>query len=286
MSTSPLLSRPDRIFDGYAFDLDGTVYLGDELLPGSARLLAALRKLGRRVSFVSNNPTRTPLQYVDKLGKLGVQAGEDEVINTVVTTVDWVLAECPNASVFAIAEEPLLQALQSAGVHLSEDPTEIDVVIASFDRSLEYRKLQIAFDALWRRDQTRLVATNPDPYCPTREGGEPDAAAVIAALEACTGRTCEMHFGKPGGPMMDTVTRRLGLPPEARPPAHGPETSTRRWNCVASKWRRTPSPTSPMWSASSRPRPGRCSSYRTTRRCGGTGRISNAGCARSLPTPA
>jgi ribonucleotide monophosphatase NagD (HAD superfamily) len=82
MSPSPLLSRPDRIFDGYAFDLDGTVYLGDELLPGSARLRAALRKLDRRVTFVSNNPTRTPLQYVDKLGKLGVQAGEDEVINT------------------------------------------------------------------------------------------------------------------------------------------------------------------------------------------------------------
>jgi HAD superfamily hydrolase (TIGR01450 family) len=214
VSPSRLLSRPDRIFDGYAFDLDGTLYLGDELLPGSARLLAALRKLDRRIAFVSNNPTRTPLQYVDKLGKLGVQASEHEVVNTVVTTVDWVLAECPNARVFAIAEEPLLEALQAAGVHLSEDPAEIDVVIASFDRSLEYRKLQIAFDALWRRGRARLVATNPDPYCPTPEGGEPDAAAVIAALEACTGRTCELHFGKPGRPMMETVTRRLGLPPE------------------------------------------------------------------------
>jgi HAD superfamily hydrolase (TIGR01450 family) len=214
MSPSPLLSRPDRIFDGYAFDLDGTVYLGDELLPGSARLLAALRKLDRRVAFVSNNPTRTPLQYVDKLGKLGVQASEHEVINTVITTVDWVLAECPSARVFAIAEAPLLEALQAAGVQLSEDPAEIDLVIASFDRALEYRKLQIAFDALWRRDRARLVATNPDPYCPTPEGGEPDAAAVVAAVEACTGRTCEMHFGKPGRPMMETVARRLGVPPE------------------------------------------------------------------------
>jgi HAD superfamily hydrolase (TIGR01450 family) len=214
MSPSPLLSRPDRIFDGYAFDLDGTVYLGDELLPGSARLLATLRELDRRIAFVSNNPTRTPGQYVDKLGKLGVQAGEDEVISTVVTTVDWVMAEWPDARVFAIAEAPLLQALQEAGVRLSEDPAEIDLVIASFDRSLDYRKLQIAFDALWRRDRARLVATNPDPYCPTPEGGEPDAAAVVAALEACTGRTCERHFGKPGQPMMGTVTRRLGVPPE------------------------------------------------------------------------
>jgi HAD superfamily hydrolase (TIGR01450 family) len=214
VSAPPLRSRPERIFDGYAFDLDGTVYLDDELLPGSARLLAALRDLDRRVAFVSNNPTRTPRQYVDKLTGLGVAVSEDEVINTVVTTVDWVLAQCPQARVFAIAEEPLRQALAQAGVRLSEDPAEIDLVISSFDRSLDYRKLQIAFDALWRRPQTRLVATNPDPYCPTAHGGQPDAAAVTAALEACTGRRCELHFGKPGRPMMDTVTRRLGLAPE------------------------------------------------------------------------
>jgi HAD superfamily hydrolase (TIGR01450 family) len=211
----PLLSRPDRIFEGYIFDLDGTVYLGDELLPGGERLLGALRELDRQVAFVSNNATRTPLEYVDKLGRLGVQASEHEVINPVVTTVDWVLAECPGAGVFAIAEEPLLGALQEAGIRLSEDPAEIDLVISSFDRSLEYRKLQIAFDALWHHADTRLVATNPDPYCPTPQGGEPDAAAITAALEACTGRRCEMHFGKPGRVMMDTVTRRLDLAPES-----------------------------------------------------------------------
>jgi len=110
-----------------------------------------------------------------------------------------------------LAEEPLRQALAAAGVRLSENPAEVDLVITSFDRSLDYRKLQIAFDALWRRPQTRWVATNPDPYCPTANGGQPDAAAVTAALQACTGRRCELHFGKPGRPMMDTVTRRLGL---------------------------------------------------------------------------
>lgn len=108
-ASSSLVSRPEEIFDGYVFDLDGTVYLGDDLLPGSARLLTALRELGRRVAFASNNPTRTPAQYADKLRELGVQASESEVINSLVITVDWVRAECPEARVFAIAEEPLLR---------------------------------------------------------------------------------------------------------------------------------------------------------------------------------
>ncbi|HEY2438445.1 MAG TPA: HAD-IIA family hydrolase [Solirubrobacteraceae bacterium] len=214
MSLPAPVSRPERIFEGYVFDLDGTVYLGDRLLPGSARLLGALRELGQRVTFVSNNPTRTPAEYVEKLNGLGIEVGVDEVINTVVTTVDWVTSECPDARVFAIAEEPLRDALREAGVRLSEDPAEIDLVIASYDRSLDYGKLQVAFDALWRNERTRLVATNPDPYCPTPNGGEPDAGAVIAALEACTGRRCELHFGKPGAVMMKAVVARLQSAPE------------------------------------------------------------------------
>lgn len=208
------LRRPDELFDGYVFDLDGTLYLGDGLLPGAARLMQAVRELGRPVVFASNNPTRTPAQYVDKLASLGIRACEREVVNSLEVTVDWVLEECPRAGVFAIAEQPLITALRQAGVRLSEDPAAIGLVIASYDRTLEYRKLQIAFDALWRREHTRLVATNPDPYCPTPGGGEPDAAAVVAALEASTGRRCELHFGKPGRPMMDAVTGRLGPVPE------------------------------------------------------------------------
>ncbi len=206
--------RPEEIFDGYVFDLDGTLYLGDRLLPGAARVIEAIRELHRPVVFASNNPTRTPAQYVDKLAGLGIGADEREVVNSLEVTVDWVVSECSQARVFAIAEQPLLAALRDAGAELSDDPARIDLVIASFDRTLEYLKLQIAFDALWRREDVRLVATNPDPYCPTPAGGEPDAAAVIAAVEASTGRRCERHFGKPGRAMMDAVTRRLGVEPE------------------------------------------------------------------------
>ena len=73
MTSSPtILRRPDRLYDGYVFDLDGTVYLGNALLPGAGEVIAAIRARGCRTVFLSNNPTRDPQMYADKLGKLGI----------------------------------------------------------------------------------------------------------------------------------------------------------------------------------------------------------------------
>jgi len=207
-----VLRRPDRLYDGYVFDLDGTVYLGDALLPGAADAIARVRALGRRTVFLSNNPTRDPQMYADKLGGLGVPTPVADIVNPVVTVPRWLQAHHPGAGVFVIAEEPLTQALATAGIRLTDRPEEIDVVVASFDRTFEYRKLQIAFDALWFHKRARLITSNPDLFCPMPGGhGQPDAAAIVAAIEACTGVTCEANLGKPGAEMLETVLGMLGL---------------------------------------------------------------------------
>ncbi len=204
--------RPETLFAGYVFDLDGTLYLGEELLPGASRVLARIRDHGSRTLFLSNNPTRDRREYAQKLTRLGIPATEGDVINTVYTMVQWLLQEHPHATVFPISEEPLRRALREAGIRVSEDPREIDIVIASYDRTFEYRKLQIAFDAIWYHKRARLVTTNPDRYCPLPGGrGEPDAAAVVAAIEACTGARCEVNVGKPDPLMLRTALRALGL---------------------------------------------------------------------------
>jgi len=209
---SELTRVPDRLYAGYVFDLDGTIYLGSDLLPGAARLLQGLRELRRKVVFVSNNPTRDPEEYAGKLADLGVPARPSEVINTVVTTTEWLAVNAPDATVFPVSEEPLERALRRRGIRISDDPGEIDIVIASYDRHFDYRKLQIAFDAI--RGGARLVATNPDRFCPFPDGrGEPDAAAITAAIEACTGASCELHFGKPGPVMLRAVADALELAP-------------------------------------------------------------------------
>jgi HAD superfamily hydrolase (TIGR01450 family) len=203
---------PDTLCEGYIFDLDGTIYLGDNLLPGAKRLIEKLRELGKKVVFLSNNPTKDPKMYAEKLTKLGIPTLENQTVNTVVAMTQWLLQYYPEATVFPISEEPLKRSLQEAGIRMSERAEEIDIVIASYDRGFEYRKLQIAFDAIWYHKRARLVTTNPDRYCPLPGGrGEPDAAAIVAAIEACTRSKCEVNVGKPDPIMLETVMDMLGL---------------------------------------------------------------------------
>lgn len=69
---SDVVRVPDRPYADYVFDLDGTIYLGSELLPGAERTVQALRDMDRKVVFVSNNPTRDPEEYARKLTDLGL----------------------------------------------------------------------------------------------------------------------------------------------------------------------------------------------------------------------
>lgn len=207
-----MLVPPERLYDAYVFDLDGTIYLGDELLPGAQRLVEALRARSRVVRFVSNNPTKDPQQYREKLERLGIPTAAEEIVNTTVTMTRWLLDHHPGAVVFPISEEPLKRALEAAGIRMSSDPADIDIVIASYDRGLTYEKLQIAFDAIWFHKRARLVATNPDRFCPMPGGrGEPDCAAVIAAVEACTGTTCEANLGKPNPAMLEAALQGVDV---------------------------------------------------------------------------
>jgi HAD superfamily hydrolase (TIGR01450 family) len=203
---------PGRLYAAYLFDLDGTIYLGDELLPGARRLVEALRGRGLPVRFLSNNPTSDPEQYAAKLTRLGLPTPAGEIVNTVVTMTRWLLEHAPGAVVYPIAEAPLHRALERAGIRTSSDPAEIDVVVASYDRGFTYEKLQIAFDAIWFHRRARLVATNPDRYCPFPGGrGEPDCAAIVAAIEACTGVVCETTTGKPDPAMLEAALAGLGV---------------------------------------------------------------------------
>lgn len=199
-------------FDGYIFDLDGTIYLGENALPHAVATLGKLHAAGKQVAFLSNNPTHTRDEYAARLNRMGVTVEVGQIINSTLVMTRWLLREAPGARLFIIGEQPLIDELRQAGFVLTDNAAEIEFVVASFDRTFAYPKLQIAFDAI--RAGARLVATNADRYCPVPGGGQPDAAAIIAAIEACTNTQIEVVVGKPSPITVNEVAALLRLPAE------------------------------------------------------------------------
>jgi len=194
-------------YRGWLLDLDGTVYLGEQLIPGAAEAIAALRSAGRRVAFLSNKPLQTSDDYAAKLTRLGVPTAADEVINSSLVLARHLRALDPGAPVYVIGESPMRAEMAAHGFEVRNDERVRWVVIA-FDRTFTYAKLNTALQAV--RGGARLIATNPDRTCPVEGGEIPDCAGMIAAVEAVTDTKVETIVGKPSPIILEIALRALG----------------------------------------------------------------------------
>jgi len=200
---------PRLPYRGWLFDLDGTIYLGERLIPGADAAIAALRAAGRRVAFLSNKPLQTRAEYAAKLSRLGVPAAPDDVINSSLVLARYLRDRDPGAPVFVIGEPPMLDEMRAHGFEVRHDERVRWVVIA-FDRTFDYAKLNIALQAV--KQGARLIATNPDRTCPVEGGEIPDCAGMIAAVEAVTDRRVETIVGKPSPIILEVALAALGVP--------------------------------------------------------------------------
>lgn len=209
--------------EGVIFDLDGTIYLGEVALPGAVETCHALRRRGMRLLFVSNKPLADREAYADKLTRLGIPAGKDDVITSTHVMGLYLKRTAPALRLYVIGEEKTRDELRGHGLtvvndFIDQDPREvidpagIDAVVVAFDRTLDYRKLNTAYQALMRG--AHFYATNADKTCPVPGGAVPDAGATIKALEHSTGRALELVAGKPSPLMLKEANETLQLPPE------------------------------------------------------------------------
>ena len=200
------------MFNGFIFDLDGTVYRSEKLIPGADRVIRLLREKGKKVVFLSNKPIQTREDYASKLTRLGIPTKPDEVINSTFVMTHYLKKNAPHARLFVVGEAPFIEELKRAGFTIMDEPTEIEYVVVAFDRTFDYRKLNIAFQAI--KLGAHFVATNPDRTCPVEGGEIPDCAAMIAAIEAVTGKKVEIIGGKPSPLMIQAALGVMGLKPE------------------------------------------------------------------------
>jgi len=212
----------EKIIDGIIFDLDGTVYLGEKALPGAVESIAELRRRGKRVLFVSNKPLEPRRAYAAKLTRLDIPTVGDDVITSGYVLGRHLANTAPDLRLYVIGEAALIEELRGHGLMVVEeigqdptlviDPAGIDAVVVAFDRTLDYRKLNTAYQTL--RQDARFFATNADKTCPMPGGAIPDAGATIAALEHISGREMELLAGKPSALMAAMILEHLDLPPE------------------------------------------------------------------------
>lgn len=203
----------EKMFKGFIFDLDGTVYLSDQLIPGADRVIQRIRETGKKVVFLSNKPLQTREDYASKLTRLGIPTPPEEVINSTFVMVHFLKKNAPEAKLFVVGEIPFIDELKKAGFVITEEPNRTDYVVVAFDRTFDYRKLNIAFQAI-KHFGAHFIATNPDRTCPVEGGEIPDCAGMIAAIEAVTEKRVEVIVGKPSPVMVQAVLETLGLRPE------------------------------------------------------------------------
>lgn len=172
-----------------------------------------LRENGRKVVFLSNKPIQTREDYASKLTRLGIPTQPDEVINSTFVMANYLKKIAPEARLFVVGEIPFVEELKRAGFSITDDPKEIEYVVVAFDRTFDYRKLNIAYQAI-KKFGAHFVATNPDRTCPVEGGEIPDCAGMIAAIEAVTGKKVEVIVGKPSPIMIQTVLDVMELRPE------------------------------------------------------------------------
>lgn len=198
-------------FRGAILDVDGTVVRGEEQLPGVEEGLAALDSRSIPRLFVSNNPTRPPEAYAEKLRRAGIDATPDQILTAAGSTVAYLGRHHPNETVYLVGERGVRQQLEAAGFDVivagrhGHPESSADVAVVSIDREFDYDTLTTVARTIRGRDLP-IVGTDPDAVIPAAEGDVPGSGAMIAAVAGTAERDPDAVLGKP-----HEITRKLAL---------------------------------------------------------------------------
>jgi HAD superfamily hydrolase (TIGR01450 family) len=196
--------------DGLLVDLDGVVWIGREMVPGSAEALAALLGGGMEIVFVTNNPGKLASAYGERLREAEIPVADDQVVTAGEATAALAAERAgEGASAFVIGAPAFHETVAAAGLNVLEGEAgrEAELVIVSGHRGFNYRELLTATRALQRG--ATLLATSRDPTMPMPGGAVPGTGAVLAAVETASGATAEIG-GKPEPHLFELARERIG----------------------------------------------------------------------------
>ena len=202
--------KPERLRRCRLFllDMDGTLYLGDEVLPGAREFVSSLVRGGRRYIYLTNNSSRAAADYVERLRRLGFPCEARDVLTSGMAAARYLCERYPGARVCLVGTRALAREMESAGITLDDE--RADVVLVGFDTELDYRKLERAVHFL--RRGAPFIAANPDLVCPMPRGEAlPDCGSICALLEKASGASPK-YIGKPERMLADLASELTGVP--------------------------------------------------------------------------
>lgn len=192
---------------GFLLDMDGTFYLDDKLLEGALRFIDLLGAQEKKYLFLTNNSSRHRRQYAEKISRLGLPLGEESVLTSGEATALYLREQHPGADIFLVGTPSLEEEFRQHGFRLVKQRPQF--LVLGFDTTLTYQKLWSLCDFV--REGVPYIATHPDFNCPTEKGYMPDVGAMIAFVEASTGRRPDLVVGKPNRLIVDAAALKMGL---------------------------------------------------------------------------
>ena len=194
----------------FLFDMDGTIYLGDDVFDGAIDLMEDLPKLGKKYIYLTNNSSRAGVDYITRLKRLGFPCEAENIFTSGMATGMYLNQNFPGAKVYLVGTKAFRSELLSYGINLVEE--DADVVVVGFDTELVYEKLDKACHFL--RRGKKFIAANPDWVCPMpHDEVLPDCGSICALLTASSGAKPE-YIGKPNRNMIDVISKMTGVPNE------------------------------------------------------------------------
>ena len=191
----------------FLMDMDGTIYLGNRLLPGAQEWLSLLNERQVAFYFLTNNSSRSRVEYAEKFQRLGLDIPEEKIFTSGEATTIYLCKTFPGSSFYVVGTPPLIQEFERHGLTLTG--SEADVAVLGFDTTLTYEKLWHLCDMVVAGKP--YIATHPDINCPTETGFKPDIGSMIELVATSTGRRPDVIVGKPYAPIVDALADKTGF---------------------------------------------------------------------------
>lgn len=196
----------------FLFDMDGTLYLGNQLFDFTLELLQTIRKHGGRYIFMTNNSSKSVSDYIKKLSSLGIAAEYDDFLTSSQATAYYLNKHHAGKTLYVSGTQSLKDELIRGGFSVMDDIDKTEVIVTGFDTELTFKKLEDVSKMLCTRELP-YIATNPDYVCPTEFGSVPDCGSVSDMLYNVSGKR-PLFIGKPSPLMPQLAMEKWGVPPE------------------------------------------------------------------------